>query len=173
MSVMDFGFLFPVRERPLACYAFNNTAFHRRTLLECPVVGGPLRCGCFAHAQKMLRQGTPLIMAPDAVALHDLPPIVRERTRQGRDTIAACRANPALPESRWLWLGFLAIPLYFTLRVVLDWKRLAVGFRSLDLGVPGLVAALLLAPPMRLLDALGMFHAFWVGQDAPAWGGWE
>jgi hypothetical protein len=172
MSVMDFGFLYPVRERPLACYAFNNAAFHRRALLACPVEGGPLRCGCFAQAQKLLRQGTPLVLAPAAVAIHDLPPIVRERTRQGHDTIAACWANPLLPEARWLWAGVLAVPLYFALRTALDWKRLLVGRHTLGLGVAGLAAALALAPLLRLLDAAGMVHAFLVGRHAPAWGGW-
>lgn len=172
MSVMDFGFLYPVRERALACYAFNNAAFHRRALLACPVEGGPLRCGCFAHAQTLLRQGTPLMLAPAAVAIHDLPPIVRERTRQGHDTIAACWANPGLPEARWLWLGILSVPLFLALRMALDGKRLLTGFRDLGLGIPGLVAALALVPVLRLLDAAGMVHAFCVGRDAPAWGGW-
>lgn len=172
MSVMDFGFLYPVRVRPLACYAFNNTAFHRRALLDCPVEGGPLRCGCFAHAQALLRQGTPLMLAPEAVAIHDLPPIVRERTRQGHDTIAACWANPRLPEARWLKWGLLSLPLFLSMRVALDWKRLLVGRRHLGLGALGLLAALALVPCLRLLDAAGMVHAFRVGRDAPAWGGW-
>lgn len=172
MSVMDFGFLYPVRERPLACYAFNNAAFHRRALLGCPVEGGPLRCGCFAHAQKLLRQGTPLMLAPDAVAIHDLPPIVRERTRQGHDTIASCWANPLLPEARWLWLGVFSVPLFLALRTALDWRRLLVGYRNLGLGRAGLVAALAVAPLLRFLDAGGMIHAFWVGRGAAAWGGW-
>lgn len=171
MSVMDFGFLFPVRERPLACYAFNNAAFHRRTLIDCPTAGGPVRCGCFAHAQTLLRRGTPMMLAPRARVFHDLPPIVRERTRQGYDTIGACWANPRLPEARWLWLGIFSVPLFYALRVVLDWKRLAVGFRDLNLSVPGACLAMALAPALRLLDVYGMIRAFLVGRDAPAWGG--
>lgn len=173
MSVMDFGFLYPVRERPLACYAFNNAAFHRRTLIDCPIARGPVRCGCFAHAQELLRRGTPLMLAPRARVVHDLPPIVRERTRQGYDTIGACWANPRLPEARWLWLGVFSVPLFYAMRVALDWKRLAVGFRELDLSVPGLCAAMVLAPVLRLLDVYGMIRAFMVGRNAPAWGGLE
>lgn len=172
MSVMDFGFFYPLRTRPLACYAFNNAAFHRRALVACPVEGGPLRCGCFAHAQALLRQGTPVMLAPAAVAIHDLPPIVRERTRQGHDTIAACWANPQLPEARWLVLGILSVPLFLAMRMVLDGKRLVLGFRDLGLGVGGLAAALALVPVLRLLDGVGMVHAFCVGRHAPPWGGW-
>jgi len=171
MSVMDFGHLFPVRERPLACYAFNNVAFHRRALIDCPIAGSPLRCGCFAHAQELLRRDMPMIFAPRARVFHDLPPIARERTRQGYDTIGACWENPRLPEARWLRLGILSVPLFYSLRVVLDWKRLSVGFRDLGLSLPGLYLALALAPLLRLLDIYGMIRAFAVGREAPAWGG--
>ncbi len=171
MSVMDFGFLIPVEERPLACYAFNNAAFHRSALLACPSASGGLRCGCFAHAQALLRQGTPMILAPRAVARHDLPPMVRERSRQGHDTIAACWENADLPEARFLWLGVFSVPLFYGMRVALDWKRLAVGYRHLGLGPLGLVGALALVVPMRLLDAMGMIHAFVVGRRAESWGG--
>lgn len=172
MSVMDFGFFYPLRTRPLACYAFNNTAFHRRALAACPVEGGPMRCGCFAHAQTLLRRGVPVILAPAAVVVHDLPPIVRERTRQGHDTIAACWANPQLPEARWLGLGILSVPLFLAMRMALDGKRLVLGFRYLGLGFAGLAAALELVPVLRLIDGVGMVHAFRVGRHAPPWGGW-
>jgi hypothetical protein len=173
MSVMDFGFLLPLHRRPLACYAFNNAAFHRDALVQCPVPEGRLRCGCFAHAQRLLRQGTPMLLAPKAIAIHDLPPIVRERTRQGHDTIAACWENSALPEARFLWLGVFSLPLFWAMRVTLDWRRLLQGSRDLGLSLPGLGVALVTVPLLRLLDAGGMLHAFAVGRGAPAWGGWE
>lgn len=172
MSVMDFGFFYPVRVRPLACYAFNNIAFHRRALMACPVEGGSLRCGCFAHAQALRRRETPVMLAPAAVVIHDLPPVVRERTRQGHDTIAACWVNPQLPEARWLALGILAVPLFLAMRMALDGKRLLLGFRDLGLGLGGLAAALALVPVLRLIDGVGMVHAFRVGRHAPPWGGW-
>lgn len=172
MSVMDFGFLYPVRSRPLACYAFNNAAFHRDALVECPLSAGTLRCGCFAHAQRLLRRGAPMILAPEAKAIHDLPPIVRERTRQGHDTIAACWDNPALPEAGLLRLGVLSVPLFYGMRVALDWRRLLQGFRSLGLSPAGLAVALTAVPLLRLLDLGGMVHAFAVGRGARPWGGW-
>ena len=111
-SVMDFDFLIPVRERALACYAFNNAAFRRDALAASPVPQSGLRCGCFAHAQTLLCQDRPMVLAPTAVAIHDFPPVFRERTCQGHDTIAACWANPALPEARWLRFGILSVPLF-------------------------------------------------------------
>ena len=39
--------------------------------------------------------------------------------------------------------------------------------------MPGLGAALALAPVLRLLDVYGMIRAFVVGRNAPAWGGAE
>jgi hypothetical protein len=173
MSVMDFGFFYPVVRRSMACYAFNNAAFRRSALLDCPIPTGPMRCGCFSHAQSLLRQGKPLMLATNAVAIHDLPPIVRERTRQGHDTIAACWMNPTLPEARWLELGVLSVPVFLAMRVALDWKRLLTGRHNLNLSLFGLVAGLALAPILRLLDAAGMVHAFWAGRNAPAWGGWQ
>lgn len=106
------------------------------------------------------------------MAIHDLPPIVRGRTRQGHDTVAAFWANPALPEARWLWMGVLSVPLSMALRITLDWRRLLVGFRDLGLRIPGLMAALVVMPVFRLLDGVGMVHAFWVGRGAEPWGGW-
>lgn len=114
-----------------------------------------------------------MMLAPRALVFHELPPIVRERTRQGYDTIGACWVNPRLPESRWLWLGVLSVPLFYALRVLLDWKRLAVGFRDLGLSMRGLCLAVALAPVLRLLDVYGMIRAFVVGREAPAWGGVE
>ena len=64
------------------------------------------------------------------------------------------------------------MPLFLALRTALDWKRLLVGYRDLGLRGAGLVAALAVAPLLRLLDAAGMVHAFCVGRHAPAWGGW-
>lgn len=164
MSVMDFGFLYPVIERPLACYAFNNVAFRRQILIACPSEGEGMRCGCFAHAQTLIQRGIPVVLCPQAIAIHDLPPIFRERFRQGYDTIAACWANPRLPEARWLRLGIASMPLFLAMRILLDWRRLLIGHQNLGLGPAGLVTAFSLVPLLRFIDVMGMLQALLIGQ---------
>ncbi len=41
LTIMDFGFLLPRRERILECYASNNSGFRRELLLAAPAPDGP------------------------------------------------------------------------------------------------------------------------------------
>src|SRR5207253_1661749 len=79
-------------------------------ILDVPLPDGPMRCRCFAHAQKLLRRGTPVRMVPTARVRHERQPFLRERIRQGSDVVAACWVDPELRQVRWLRLGPLAAP---------------------------------------------------------------
>jgi glycosyl transferase family 2 len=158
-SVMDFGFLLPVGDRSLPCYAFNNCGFRREELLAKPVPGGPLRCRCYAHAQLMRREGTPVQMVPAARVRHERQPFFRERFRQGFDLVAAAWADPELSERRALRLGLLAAPLFYGRAVINDQVRLARGRRDLGLRAWQLPAAALLLPVFRLVDLGGILRA--------------
>lgn len=158
-SVMDFGFLLPAGERPLPCYAFNNSGFRREELLSKPVPSGPLRCRCYAHAQLMRREGTPVQMVPRARVRHERQPFFRERFRQGFDLVAAAWADPALSERRALRLGLLAAPLFYGRAVLNDQVRLARGRRDLGLRAWQHPAAALLLPVFRLVDLGGIVRA--------------
>ncbi len=105
MSVMDFGFFYPVSRRPLKCYASNNCAFSRATLLTQPVPRGNLRCNCYHHAQCLLRCDTPIYLIPSAKVLHEMQPVLRERTRQGYDIIAAGRGRFRIDGSSFAEVG--------------------------------------------------------------------
>ncbi len=89
-TVLDFGFLLPRGRRVLGCYASNNCGFKRDLLADVPIPAGPMRCRCFAHAQTLLRHGTPVTMVPEAAVRHEVQPFFRERYRQGYDAVAAC-----------------------------------------------------------------------------------
>jgi len=158
-SVMDFGFLLPAGHRALACYAFNNSGFRRDALLEHPVPEGPLRCRCYAHAQRLERTGTPVRMVPEARVRHERQPFWRERIRQGFDLVAACWADPDLPETRVLRLGVLAAPLFYGRAVVNDLRRLVKGRRDLGLRLWEMPAAAVLLPVFRLADLVGILRA--------------
>ena len=173
MSVMDFGFFYPRVSRPLKCYASNNSGFHALLLEQVPVPRGNLRCRCYYHAQQLLRRDTPVWFVPEASVLHELPPIVRERTRQGYDRIAACWADPDLLEARWLKLGVFSIPLFYAQSVLLDLRRMWSGYRDLNLPLVILPLAFACFPVLRLLDTIGMLRAFLFPAEEDGWGGCE
>jgi hypothetical protein len=158
-SVMDFGYLLPVADRDLRCYASNNTGFRRETLTVCPVAEGPLRCNCYQHADELRRRGTPVRMVTDVPVTHEAQPFWEERFRRGHDQIAACWTNPELPESRLTKLGPLAAPLFYGRDVWLDWRRIARGHRDLGLGRAKTALGIVLFPLLRLPDLAGMVRA--------------
>jgi len=172
LSVMDFGFFYPVEERVLQCYAFNNMGISRKLQQACPPPETDMRCACFYHAQCLIRNETPVMFVPAARVLHEAQPVVRERTRQGYDAIAACWADPELRESKWLRLGLLSIPLFFAMKVVLDWQRVSSGRRDLDLDNFAYLLALPMFPLLRLLDVAGMMRAIFRGPVRDGWGGY-
>lgn len=158
-SILDFGFLIPLKRRTLACYASNNAGFRRSILLTHGCPDGELRCNCYAHAQELQRLGRPVVLIPEARVLHRVQPFFIERFRQGFDAVAACRVNPSLRETPWLALGPFAAPLFYAESVLLDYRRMFAGHR--DLGVPlwALPLTLVLFPLFRLVDLAGMVKA--------------
>lgn len=172
LSVQDFGFFYPVEERVLQCYAFNNFGILTKLQQDLPPPETEMRCACFYHAQCLIRNQTPVRMVPKARVLHEPQPVVRERTRQGYDAIAACWADPQLRESKWLKAGVFSIPLFYAMKVVLDWQRVSRGRRDLELGVLQYLAALPVLPALRLLDVAGMMRAFLRGPESDGWGGY-
>src|SRR5262249_17633603 len=132
-SVMDFGFLYPRVSRPLDCYASNNCGFVREWLTQRPMLEVDMRCACYAHAQRCLREGLRGMMVPGAAVLHERQPMIRERTRQGYDAIAACWVDPKISVSRFLRLGILAGPVFYAMNVLLDWKRVWIARPELKL----------------------------------------
>jgi hypothetical protein len=166
LTVLDFGFLLPRSDRPLGCYASNNSAFLRDVLLDRPEPSGPMRCLCYAHAQSLGRSGFPVRLAAKAGVLHARPPFLRERLRQGYDMVAACWVDSELRESRWLWLGPAAAPLFYRRAVKLDWRRLRKSFRDLNLRGWQVPLAALMPPCLRLLDLVGILAALVAGARA-------
>jgi glycosyltransferase involved in cell wall biosynthesis len=158
-GVLDFGFLLPEEPRALACYASNNTGFRRDVLLETPAPEGPMRCNCYAHAQLLLRRGTPVRMAPGARVMHERQAFFAERLRRGFDLVAACWVNPSLPETRLLRLGVLATPFFYLRELVNDQRRLHAGWRELGIRSWQLPLAMALLPFLRLADVGGIARA--------------
>ena len=158
-TVLDFGFMLPVRDREVGCYGSNNSAFSRETLLASRPPGGPMRCRCYAHAQELIRRGTPVRLVPGARVRHARVDFRAERYRRGFDLVAACWVDPTLREARWLRLGVLAAPLFYAEAVALDWRRLAAGRRDLGLTRLRAVLSAPLFPLLRLLDLAGIVRA--------------
>jgi hypothetical protein len=162
-SIMDFGFLYPVGKRILQCYAFNNSGFERQWMIDIPVPDGEMRCRCYAHAQSFIKKNHPMMMVPEARVLHELPPFFSERFRQGYDAVAACWINPDLPETRLLWLGVLAAPLFYLRNVLFDWRRIFQGYQDLNLNLWQAILSLPVFPICRLVDLMGIVSAL-IGQ---------
>jgi Glycosyl transferase family 2 len=161
-SVLDFGFLLPLEERVLDCYAFNNSGFRRDVMLEAPPPEGAMRCRCYAHAQLLQRRGSPVWMVPEARVRHERQPFFRERYRQGFDMIAARWVDPELPGAGLLKLGPLAAPVFYG-HVVRDCHRLWSSRRDLELASWQVVPAATLAALSRLVDLAGIVRALLPG----------
>jgi len=172
-SVLDFGFLYPRTTRDLKCYASNNCGFLREALLAVPMPVVNIRCSCYYHAQLFQRRGTPMQLVPEARVLHEIQPVIRERSRQGYDTIAAGWVDAELPQARWLRWGIFSLPLFYVINVLLDWRRVWLGRKDLGLEIWQLGCAFLLLPCFRLIDAAGMAYAFIHGPTPGGWGGWR
>ena len=168
-SLFDFGFLIPHRDRPLGCYASNNCGFVREVLLELPEPEGPMRCTCYAHAQLLARRGLAPRLVAEAAVQHEAPPVLRERLRQGYDTVAACWVDPHLPEAKWLRLGPFAAPLYYARRVWQDWMTLRRHRNETRLGRTEAALAVPLIPLLRLVDGVGIVAALVWGTGARRW----
>ncbi len=156
---MDFGFLYPAGERILQCYAFNNSGFERQGMIDIPIPEGEMRCRCYAHAQSFIKNNRPMMMVPQARVLHEMQPFFVERFRQGYDSIAAAWVDPDLPDSRFLWLGVFAAPLFYLRNVLWDWKRMLLGYKDLELNFLQALLSLPVFPVCRLVDLAGMVSA--------------
>jgi glycosyltransferase involved in cell wall biosynthesis len=173
LSIMDFGFLLPRSVRKLGCYAFHNVAFLRDTLLHSPLPDGPLRCACYPHAQKLLRARTPVVMAPDAVVFHGLPPTLRERMRQGYDAVAVCWVDTDLKAARKLRMGILAALLFYAVAIKFDWKRARSSYKEFEFRRWQMFLALPIFPALRLIDLVGMSGALVLGPKSRRWLDWS
>jgi glycosyltransferase involved in cell wall biosynthesis len=171
MTVMDMGCLFPLVPHIVRSYALNNAGFVRKVLLEHPVPDSDMRCNSYGHAQLLLRNHIPVWFVPDAHVVHDMPSIIKERTRRGYDVIAACWADPNLFEARWLSLGIFSVPLFYSVEIFYDVKRTFQARNHLRLDFWQAILMLSLFPLFRLLDAIGMFRAFMKGPSKGGWGG--
>jgi len=159
LSVMDFGFLLPRTERAVGCYASNNAAFAADALAETPAPDGDMRSRCFAHAQLLLRKGTPMRLVPAAAVRHEQLPLIEERLRRGWDLVAAARVDPELREARWLRAGVLAAPLFYLDALRWDARRTLSGGGEFGLGPMGRLAALPVMAAVRLVDLAGIVAA--------------
>jgi hypothetical protein len=171
-SVLDFGFLYPRVARDLKCYASNNCGFVREALLAVPMPVVSIRCACYYHAQLFQRRGTPMQLIPEARVLHERQPIIRERSRQGYDTIAAGWVDAELPQARWLRWGMLSLPLFYAINIWRDWERVWLGRKDLGLALWQVGGAFFLLPLLRLMDVAGMVYACLHGPTPGGWGGW-
>jgi len=101
-SIMDWGFLWDDPGGAVGCYASNNVAFERELRCAIPAPDGKLRCNCYLHTQLLARRGIRVRHVPDAVAVHQLPDLAKERPRRARDLVGACWNDPLLSETAWL-----------------------------------------------------------------------
>jgi hypothetical protein len=158
-SLIDFGFLFNPEGGRLPCYASNNVAFQRD--LRCGVrpPDGPLRCHCFAHAQTLLRRGTPVMLVPTALVWHELPALMKERLRRGYDHVAASWVDDALHPEQWRnhRVPRLARLLFRNLRH--DWRRMRHAPVQLRLRGWRRMPAIGIAAILRLIELRGAWQA--------------
>ncbi|HET7844625.1 MAG TPA: glycosyltransferase [Xanthomonadales bacterium] len=101
-SIMDWGFLWDDPGGAVGCYSSNNVAFEREMRCAIPAPDGKLRCNCYLHTQQMARRGIRVRHVADAIVVHQLPDLDKERPRRARDLVGACWNDPLLRETAWL-----------------------------------------------------------------------
>jgi hypothetical protein len=164
-SLIDFGFLFNSAGSKLTCYASNNVAFTRDLRCSVPPPDGPLRCHCFAHAQALLRRGTPVMLVPDALVWHELPPLMKERLRRGYDHVAAGWVDPALRPEQWLTHRISRLAKLYFRNLGHDWRRMRHAPAQLRLRGWRRIPAIGLAAWLRLIELRGAWQAI---RETPA-----
>jgi hypothetical protein len=158
-TLTDFGFLAPLEPHDLGCYASNNVGFQRSLLAECPMTQVAMRCSSYVHSQRLLKRGTPAVLAPGARVRHPPPPFVRERFRRGYDVVAAGREVPDLAEARLMRSRALAPAALPALTLWWDFRRLRAYWRDLGFSRFERILAFAVVPFMRCIDLAGIVWA--------------
>ena len=114
----------------------------------------------YAHGVDLLRRGTPVVSALDAVAWHELPPLHKERVRRGYDFVAVCWVDPSLAETAWLDEGWRGARRIWTQNVRLDWRRALEAPKALGIRRRQLRAVLLMTTVLRCIDLIGLRRGF-------------
>lgn len=164
-SVIDFGFLFNPEGGRLPCYASNNVAFERDLRCDVRPPDGPLRCHCFAHAQTLLRRGTPVMLVPAALVWHELPSLMKERLRRGYDHVAASWVDEELRPEQWQHHRVLRLARLFFRNLRHDWRRMRHAPAQLRLQGLSRIPAIGLAAGLRLIELRGAWQAI---RETPA-----
>lgn len=158
-SLIDFGFLFNPQGGRLTCYASNNVAFERDLRCQVRPPDGPLRCHCFAHAQTLLRRGTPIMLVPAALVWHELPALMKERLRRGYDHVAASWVDVALRPEQWQRHRALRLARLYFRNLRHDWRRMRHAPVQLRLQGWRRIPAIGLAAWLRLIELRGAWQA--------------
>lgn len=174
-SAMDFGFLHYRSDGVLTSYTSNNVMFSTTVRTNDSVEVNGLRCSCYLHAQRFLRNDTPMLHARSSEALvrHEFPPLWDERFRRGYDAVAVAWEDPQLFEARCfnrnrLLAATAGLARYMVSTLRLD-TRSVLSLRRYDKFSPGKAAAsIALLPFLRIIDTLGIWRALFLGPD-PRW----
>ena len=171
-SAMDFGFLHYHDDAALTSYTSNNVMFIRAARIEYPTEIDGLRCSCYLHAQGFLRNGTPILHArsPDALVLHELPPLWDERFRRGYDAVAVGWEDPDVFEARCfnanrLIAATAGLARYMVSALRLDARSVIALRRYQKFSRRKAAGAITLLPILRIIDALGIWRALFLGPD--------
>lgn len=178
-STLDFGFLHDDPGGVLGCYVSNNVGFARDDRVARPSSADGLRCACFLHAQRFLREGRPLrhVAGPAALVHHELPSVRHERIRRGRDAVAVAWLDPQLPgvelfADRAGRSDLRTLAAFHRREVRLARRRLPAVRTAMGAGRLTSVVAEALLPVLVLIDVVGAARTMRRGPaalvDAPA-----
>jgi hypothetical protein len=172
-SVLDFGFVFDHPGGPVGCYLSNNSAFVRATRVGDTCVDG-LRCSCYLHAQRFVRQGTPMrhVDDPRALVRHEYPPFVDERLRRGYDAVVVARADQATTLEATVFRGgrlydaTIGVARFLRRQWCSDRARAREVCALAQVSRPVLWATLASVLVQRAVEVVGMWRAIWLPADA-------
>ena len=165
MSIIDFGYTWERPGAAMDCYAANNVAFTTSLRCEVPAVEDGMRCNCYAHTRELQRRGRDIISVVDALVLHEMPDIERERHRRGYDVVAACWIDPLQAESVALDTSERAVLWHLERFAHLDGLRLRAAPAAIGINPGNLDAVRSELRRLRLMDLEGVRAALQEGEQ--------
>jgi glycosyltransferase involved in cell wall biosynthesis len=164
MSIIDFGYTWERPNAAMDCYAANNVAFTTSLRCEVPAVEDGMRCNCYAHTRELQRRGRAIISVVEAMVLHEMPDIERERHRRGYDVVAACWIDPLQAETAALSTDERALHWHLERFAYLDALRLQVAPAAIGITPGNLDAVRSELRRLRQMDLGGVRAALQQGE---------
>jgi hypothetical protein len=163
LALLTRAYVDPGRRGPTRYVSNNNAAWRRATFLAHPLPTGHGPFAARMQSEAARRAGARFAFDPSMRVVHAFEGLRMEvdiRRNIGFGTIAARRADAALPYAWLTRAGRASIPFFVAGKSLATWGDCLRAFRGYGIRPHELVAAMVLVPVVQLAEASGMWKAF-------------